>query len=518
MKITAGFVIERALERHTDRVALRDVHGVETYAEVAAHIPRIGNGMRSFGIGPGDRVGLLSFNRREVVHAWLAFERAGVVRVALHSHFDFAEHVRLLTAVDAKALVFDTRFTPAVAEHRGRLGDLRYFAVGDDPPPWATPWQDVADAGDDRPVRVDVDENDPMVIQATTGTTGAPKPWVFTHRGWQTVVDQDLQYYNDFAPGAAPLGVEDAALHAHPLQWATAHLLYPLLMCGGRNVILDDEAFDAATVLDALVAERITTLILPAPMITVLLDLVEGSGRRPADLHRLSVFFGTPELFARITRLLGPIWSSVYTSTEQGALGTALSAHEAAVDPLLLTTIGRVVGPLIDMAVVDDAGGPVAPGRTGEIVTRSPITDSGYWRMPDVTAAAFFDGGWFRTGDLGQRDERGYLTYVDRAVDAIGTPDGTVYPHDVETAVLRHPAVVNCGVVGDGTRVVAAVLLKPGVVATPALVEEIAAAARPGLDEREVPEIIVRSSLPTVLGGAKVQRAVLRTELFGGDR
>jgi acyl-coenzyme A synthetase/AMP-(fatty) acid ligase len=157
----------------------------------------------------------------------------------------------------------------------------------------------------------------------------------------------------------------------------------------------------------------------------------------------------------------------------------------------------------------------VPTGRSGEIVVRSAALDSEYWGMPEKTADSFFAGGWFRTGDIGHFDTEGYLTYSDRAIDAISTSHGAVYPHEVETAVLRHAAVANCGLVGDGVRVVAAVLLKDGYTDSPALREEIAVAARPGLAEHEIPEIEILASLPTVLGGAKVQRSVLRDQLLG---
>lgn len=516
MNVTAGLLLYRALAQHAGRVALVDRHGQETFGQLEDHIRRIGHGLAAFDIGPGDRVGLLSYNRREVLHAWTAFERAAVVRVVLHSHFDFTDHVSMLRQVGAKALVFDTRFADAVAEHRQELTGLTLFAVGDNPPSWATPWEQIEAAGDDSPLRVDVDENAPFVIQPTSGTTGTAKPWIATHRGWQTAMDQDLQYYDTYAPGIQPVGPDDVALHSHALQWSSGwHLLYPMMIRGGRNVILDDRSFEPQTVLDTLVTERVTAFMLPAPLLTPILDLVD-QGEPPAhSLRRLFLFFATPELLARTTILLGPVWSSNYCSTEQGALTTQLGAHDAAANPARTSTVGKVAAPLVDLAVVDQQGHRVPAGTTGEIVVRSPVTNSGYWGMPDTTAASFFDGGWFRTGDVGSLDEAGYLTYGDRAGDAIPTPHGVVYPHRVEAAVLRHPDVANCGVVHDGTDLVAAVLLKSGATATPDLPEEILAVARPGLDEHEIPRVVLVTSLPMVLDGAKVQRNVLRRQLTG---
>ena len=140
---------------------------------------------------------------------------------------------------------------------------------------------------------------------------------------------------------------------------------------------------------------------------------------------------------------------------------------------------------------------------------------TGAWRS--ATRQAYFPGGWFRPHDVGYIDEDGFLYYADRAADAIHTPAGVVYPHLVEAVVLRHRAVANCGVVGLGEpgaqTVVAAVVLKEASERA-GLEEEILADAQSGLEEHQRPaRVVVVAELPTVLGGAKVQRAALRERL-----
>ena len=146
------------------------------------------------------------------------------------------------------------------------------------------------------------------------------------------------------------------------------------------------------------------------------------------------------------------------------------------------------------------------------------MSEGSYWGLERKTEEAFFPGGWFRPFDVGHLDEDGFLYYADRAADTIHTAAGVVYPHLVETAVLRHADVANCGVVGLGEpgseEVVAAIVLKAGVERTPRLQEEILAAARSGLEDHGRPSrIVVVDDLPTVLGGAKVQRAALKEQL-----
>jgi acyl-coenzyme A synthetase/AMP-(fatty) acid ligase len=516
MMIRAGMLAVDAATRFADRAALTTATGTATFGQLDAAANRVAAGLVAHGVQPGDRVGVLAHNRAEVVQAWLGCDRGGVVRVVLHTHFAMALHVDLLRRVGARAIVFDTSFSADVDAGRERLdaGTL-FVAIGENPPSWSVPWQALLAAGSPDAVARDVDENAPAFIQPTTGTTGAPKPWTLTHRSWAAVVNQNLHHLDTFAPGLPAIGPDDVVLHAHALQWATGfQLLYPYLVRGARTVLLDDSAFDPRVLLDTVVSEEITGLLLPAPMLVPLLDLVEERGGVDHRLRRLVVFFATPELLERTTKLLGPVWCHGFGSTEQGAVTTRLLAAEAADDHRRLASVGRAASPFIEVAVVDEQGGRVPPGRLGQIVVRSAMSTGGYWDRPDLTEQSFLPGGWFRPRDVGYLDDEGFLYYVDRDGDSIATAGGTVYPHHVEAAVLRHPAVANCGVVGPGEdRVVAAVVLKPGYADTPTLRAEIGAASEPGLAPHEVPEIVVVDELPCVLGGAKVQRAVLRERL-----
>jgi acyl-coenzyme A synthetase/AMP-(fatty) acid ligase len=146
------------------------------------------------------------------------------------------------------------------------------------------------------------------------------------------------------------------------------------------------------------------------------------------------------------------------------------------------------------------------------------MSTSQYWEDPERTRSSYLPSGWFRPFDIGYLDEDGFLYYLDRAKDRILTAQGVVYPHRVEAALLRHPAVAHCGVVGLGKsgaeEVVAGVLLKAGQVPSDELRREIERAAMPGLQEHERPaRLTFVTELPTVLGGAKVQREVLRQRL-----
>ncbi|WP_340537661.1 class I adenylate-forming enzyme family protein [Nocardioides sp. GXZ039] len=517
MKVRAGMLAVDAATRFGASTALTFNGEHTTFSELDRAANRAGNRLRHVGLAEGEVVGVLMYNRPEAVHLWLGLERAGLLRVTLHSHFEMQTHVDLLTHLGSSTIVFDSRFTSLVESCLDQLEGFRLIAVGTDAPDWATPWDEVTSAGDDEPWYLEVDEDTPAFIQPTTGTTGTPKPWIVTHRSWAAVVNQNLLHLDTFDGDLSSLGPNDVWMHVHALQWATGfQLLYPPMLRGARTVLVDDSDFDPEAVLDEILAEGVTGLLLPAPMLTPILDVIEARGRVEHTITRLVIFFASPELLDRVTKLLGPVWCHGFGSTEQGAVTTRLLPSEVTDHPVRLGSVGRAASPFFEVAIFNDRGERASTGQLGEIVVRSAMSTSTYWNMPDRTERVFHPGDWFRPEDIGYLDEDGFLYYVDRAVDSIATPEGTVYPHSVENAVLRHRSVANCGVVSDGNGgVIAAVALKPGTANTVELREEIRAAAAPGLKEHEVPRILVMDELPTVLGGAKVQRGLLREQVAG---
>ena len=517
MNVEAGGQIASVVSRYAKRVALTTPQGSQTFQELNGSANRVASGLLENGLARGDRVGVLAYNRIEVAQLWLGMEKWNLARVVLHSHFDFAIHVKTLNHVGAGALVFDTRFSDAIAAHKSALTSVKLFvAIGPNPPPWAVSIETVSALGRATDPQLDVDENKPCFLQLTTGTTGEPKPWIVTYRSWRAVISGNVEHLDTFAAGA--IGPDDVSMHFHALQWATGfQTLMPYLLRGARSVLVDDERFDPEQIVDTLVREQVTGVFIPGPMLTPILDVVEARGGVAHSLKRMMIFFATPEQLERVTKLFGPVWCHGFGSTEQGAPTTRLLPGDAAEDAGRLVSVGRSISPFYEIAVMDDEGQRLGAGEIGEIVVRSPMCASEYWNLPDKTTESFFGGGWFRPRDVGYLDAQGFLYFLDRAKDCIVTAQGTVYPHPVEAALLRHDAVANCGVVGLGQTpkqlVVAGVLLKPGVKPS----EELAQAILRGtaqLKSGERPErIFFVDELPTVLGGAKVQREVLRDRL-----
>jgi acyl-CoA synthetase (AMP-forming)/AMP-acid ligase II len=520
MLIEAGGYFGRAATKYCDRAAVEADGRKLSYEELRIAANRIGSGTRKLGVETGERVAVLAHNIIEVVELWLGLERAGLVRVAMHTHFDMEVHARTLNDVGASVMFFDTRFANALEGQREQMKSIRHFVgIGPDVPSWAMSYEAVSQMGQAEDPRHDVDDESINVIQFTTGTTGYPKPWIVTHRAWHTLITNNLEHLDTLTPGGPALGPDDVNLHIHALQWASgAQTMMPYMLRGAKNVLLDDSGFDPVKIADTILAAGATGMFIPGPMLPPLLEVIAKRADFPHRLRRMIIFFATPALLEAVGKILGPIWGHGFGSTEQGAPATRLAWYEAIEKPARLASVGRNVSPFFEIAVVDHHGRRVRNGAIGEIVVRSAISNSQYYNLPDKTAAAHLDGGWFRPGDIGYLDKDGFLFYLDRAKDTIETSAGVVYPHVVESALLRHGSVAQCGVVGLGDgeskQIVAGVQLRPGTMATPPLADEIIAMARPDLAVHEVPaRILFVDEMPTVLGGAKVQREVLQRRL-----
>lgn len=513
MKYEAGLLARRAAQSYPDRIALTYNGSDVTFRDANAAANRFGSGLTHLGMGKGDRVAVLSWNRPEVVYAWFGLEKFALVRVGMHTHNPVQHHIDLLLHVSAAALVFDTAFTEAAREIKDALPESTTFiAIGENCPSWAIPFSQVLDGGSPEDQRIDVDETDPCFMQLTSGTTGMSKPWVKSYRSWLAVINHNAIHLDTF-DGQPAIDADDVNLHFHPLQWATGfQTLYPYYLRGARTVLLSDAEFDADVVVDTMLREKVTGTFAPGPLLSPLLDAIERRPEVDLSMKRMVVFFGTPELLRRTSRLIGPIWAHAFGSTEQGAAATRLLSSDVTADhPERLDSVGRPASFNFEVSVVDGHGRPLPSGHVGEIVVRSAMSEGYYWGFPDATASAFFDNNWFRSGDVGHLDSDGFLYYGDRAVDTIEIADNVIYPHVVEASLLAHTAVSNCGVVKVGDAVVAAVHLKDGATSDPetlATLQALSVSALPGVT-CDV-DVIVVDTLPTVLGGAKVQRNVLR--------
>jgi long-chain acyl-CoA synthetase len=335
--------------------------------------------------------------------------------------------------------------------------DLRCVVVGP-ATDGAVTFAELSD-GPEAPLAV-VDPADMAALLYTGGTTGRSKGVVLSHNAlsygaWASVMSSE---HDELTVGLLPLplahafGLAVSGLALHAVRPSRTVLMRWFEPTGWLQLAQDERVQTGAlvpTMLRLLAAQPLESYDLSA-----LRRLVSGSAPLPAEIQ---------EQWA--TRLPHVEVVEGYGCSETSALASLTPSGQNRPG-----SVGRAA-PGVELRIDGPDGEALPPGANGEICIRTPSMMTGYWHDPDATAAALQDG-WFHTGDVGHLDEDGYLFIVDRLKDVIIRGGFNVYPRDVEEALMRHPEVAVCAVVGrpdreSGEEVVAFVQPVPGATVTP---------------------------------------------------
>ena len=375
-----------------------------TYAELDRRAAAMARWWSEHGIEKADRVGILSENRVEYVDAFFAAGKSGVVLVPLSTRLTEAERATLIEDAEVR-LVMDSRTFESIP-------------AGTFPP-------------------VHCDPEDLWCLLYTSGTTGRPKGVMLPHRmilwnAYNTVASWQLRE-DDIAPVFTPM------YHAGGL----AVFLTPLCAIGG-TVILHDR-FDASEVWRTLERER-ATLLFGVPTTFKMMQEAPEFGTADVASVRWCISGGAPlpQYLIDLYRERGLVFKQGYGLTEAGVNCFAMTAEESA------RKAGSIGKPMMfaETRICDGAGQDLPAGKTGELWLRGPHVCAGFWKQPDVTAAAIGAGGWLHTGDLAHRDEDGFF-YIDGRIKDMYISGGVnVYPAEIENVLLQHPDVKDAAVVG----------------------------------------------------------------------
>jgi steroid-24-oyl-CoA synthetase len=475
------------------------------------------------GIGHGDRVAIGMRNYPEWVISFWATISLGAIAVPLNAWWTGPELTYAIRDSGARALLLDGERLDRLAPH---LADLSIEAtivsrLRGDPPPQVIAWDrlrgelDVTVALPDAPIHPD----DHATIMYTSGTTGAPKGAVATHRNHCTNI------MNTLFMGALGLAMAAAGQAVAPPNAPAALQVFPFFHIGGLTGLYMTTAtgtklvtmykWDVETAVELLVKERITSTALVPMVLRQLLDSPELERIAPEALAGIASGGAPvpPDLIRRIESQFEARVSPAngYGLTETTSAVVINAGHDYFTHP---DSIGRaVVG--ADVKIVDAEGNEAPNGEVGELWVRGPNVVDGYWNKPGETAAAFTDG-WFHSGDLARRDDDGFFYVVDRLKDVVIRGGENVYSAEVEAVLFEHPAVQDVAIIGlphdvYGEEVVAVVNLRPGDRPTTNDLQQFVAGR---LARFKVPsQIIFRPEpLPRTASG-KVLKRELRDEL-----
>jgi fatty-acyl-CoA synthase len=437
-----------------------------SYADVRALSMRVAAALAARGVRPGDRVAILSANDPTAFTCVFGISRAGAVWCPINPRNEAAENRELLDLFGCVALIFQEHFAPLVEQIRDDLPQLRTLVCLDGTLDGTLAWDDFLAL---RTGSVDEPSNEDLaMIVGTGGTTGRPKGVELTGTNLETMTALTLMGY--------PFDGRPIYLALAPLTHAAGVLCFPVLALGGEIVIMRGPGVGAF--LDLLQTHRVTHTFLPPTLIYMVLahECLDDT-----DLSSLQCFwYGaapmSPARLEEALRRIGPVMAQLFGQTEAPMMVTTMSPRDhfrpdGTVAVERLSSAGRPT-PLCTVAIMGEGGVLLPRGETGEIVVRGSLVMRGYHRDPAATTAASAYG-WHHTGDIGYLDEDNYLFIVDRAKDMVITGGFNVYSTEVEQAVMQHPAVQDCAVVGLpddkwGERVTAVVQLRAGATVDPA--------------------------------------------------
>ncbi|HEY4241795.1 MAG TPA: AMP-binding protein [Kofleriaceae bacterium] len=446
---TIGENLHRTVLRVPDREALvvRAQQYRATYRELWAQVSDCARGLLALGIERGDRVGIWAPNRFEWVILQYATARIGAILVNINPAYKATELAYALSqsgvSVLAMARAFRaTSYVDLLAEVRHTLPELKRVLILDDD------WQRLLAGGASIPEaqlaarEAELQFDDPINIQYTSGTTGFPKGATLSHHNVLNngyFISQILRYTD-----------RDRVCVPVPFYHCFGMVIGNLACASsGACVVVPGEAFDPLLVLETVAAERCTSLY-GVPMMFIAELEHPSFAQHDLSSLRTGVMAGSScpiEVMRAVQARMGMREVTIcYGMTETSPVST----QSATDDPLELrvTTVGRV-HPHVEVKIVEpETNAIVARGASGELCTRGYSVMLGYWNDDAATRAAIDRAGWMHTGDLATMDDAGYVNIVGRIKDMISRGGEKVFPRELEEYLHTHPDIAEAQVIG----------------------------------------------------------------------
>lgn len=498
-------LLRKAASAFGERPFVQFPDRARTYAQADEAADRVANGLAALGVSKGTKVAIMAVNSLAFIDAWLGAARAGGVYVPINTDYKGDILRYQLAKADVTHIVIDPPFLErlvAVAQELPLLQHVILTAPMADAPAHVLYAQvsllETLLARPPWPPQVALEACDPLAISFTSGTTGPSKGVLASHAHVVTFARDWIK--------ACDFGAGEAIYSCLPLFHAVAAWLgvIPAMINGGR--IAFGPRFSPATYWDEVRRADADLAHGIFSMVPILLK----QPPRPDDAvqpARKFYFAQASEAFearfnCRIIEVYGATETGIVTATPKGA-------------PRKLLSCGKPNTDTFDVIIANERDEPVPPGTVGEVLVRPrhPYAMlTAYYNNPEATAEAFRNL-WFHTGDNARMDEDGYVYFVDRKKDAIRRRGENISSSEVETALNKHPAILECAVVAAPSEmgedeVKAVVVLRPGVTATAA---ELWAFCEAEMPRFWVPRYIeFRAEMPKT-PSQKIQKYLLRS-------
>jgi fatty-acyl-CoA synthase len=409
-------------------IALEDGATRRSFAELDARSARLAGWLAAHGVRRGDRVAMLSENRAEYVELFLGAARLGAIVACQNWRQSDAELARCLALVEPVLCVVSARLAPTLAR-LALAADSRTLELG-------AACEAALAASPPLAARTDLDAEDGLLLLYTSGTTGAPKAALISHRA---MLARSLVHALDRRTDP-----EAAFVAWTPFfHMGSTDASFATLMGGGKVIVMD--GFDAEALVDVVVREPVGHLTIVPGVVERFLDAWKRRGATACGVGAVGVMADLvpPRWIAELTRALGAPYCNTFGSTETGSPPASRGLVGVGVAPERLP---KLQSSLCTVRLLDAEGTEVPDGTPGELAMRGPTLFSGYWNAPEANAEVFRDG-WYHMGDVLVRNGDGTLDYVDRKKYLIKSGGENIYPAEIERVLLALPSVAEAVVV-----------------------------------------------------------------------
>lgn len=471
-----------------------------TYRELNRTVNKLANALVEMGINRGDKVGLILPRIPELVISFLAIAKAGGIVVPINFELLDRKIRALLNSTVPRLLIVHENFLPLAKMSIPSSLEIPIIAVGNKGNEEAISWNEIIrDKKSEYPSN-DIEDNDVVYLNYTSGFTGNPKGAITTHAHiyWNTIAAvNDLKLTTDdvhlcmFAPFAHP-----HEIFARPLY------------LGGTMVLLDK--IYPKTLAKVISVHGVTCMMGLAPMYETLLDMLE---HYKYDLSSLRVpesggMYTRTELIERFRQRIGVPIIPVWGSTETTGIAIANTPGERLIP-------GSVGKPCMsyEVRIVDEGDREVGIGEIGEIIFQGPAVVNGYYE-DTINSQNCFKNGWYYSSDLGKKDGEGNIYFVERKAGMMKVAGLKVYPLEVELVLMEHPDIKEVAVIPSKDRLrgevpKAIIVTKNGTGITE---KDVLGFCRKRMANYQIPRIVELWDFLPKIGSGKINKKVLQME------
>ncbi|MFH0914102.1 MAG: class I adenylate-forming enzyme family protein, partial [Chloroflexota bacterium] len=441
-----------------------------TWQEFDQGASRVANFLLSRGIRKGDTVLQLMNNSIDWLVAYFGILRTGAWVTPLNFRFNSSDLQFCAGIAEPKAFILGDEFVERVKEASPELKTIRdYIFFGQNPAPGMVDLRKEMEEQSPQAPDVELRDEEPCGLYFTSGTTGTPKPILLMHRNLECAAINSAVHRRDTH--------QDSMLAMGPLYHASTimHWMGNLIV-GGRGILLVDKKVLPQHIIETIHKERVTEIALYTPwLLDLLLALDRGEVKKENyDLSCLRIMhMGAQPIPISLVERWQKYFPNVIFNENYGLTETAGPGCVCTVGTIGMKKKPGAIGKPgfnWEARIVNEQDEDVPLGEIGEVVVRGNGVMKEFYKNPEETAK-ILKNGWLHTGDLGRKDEEGYIFLVDRKKDVIISGGENIYPQDVEPVLVSHEKVFDAALIGIpddrmGEIAVAIIEPKPGVTLT----------------------------------------------------